>query len=425
MVQVTIDCGRILMVGCIAFWELIASGLASLAMSQNWFDPQTRGIFIISFSSSTLIVRILQIVFYKCKLSSIASKKAMIIIEKRKLRKLRENNMEMGIEFGQNTFSDVNRSPIQPQLEFKHESHNQNNINNYNNNNKHADNMYADDNIYTDNNMNKIEYNNKTTYANDENNNEIKRKEDMASDLMNYNFALYFISFSTFSDASFDIIQGVVLIFGNTTTTHPLAVIGSIIGFSTEVIDFFEEVFGFALAVCREFDAGDILENIWCITVSVGCMIEQAIAIYVIYFVFDCPQFLCSQQLLLLVIISLSVSVIGFIIGVVFLVYACTHRRVRISLDLSILKKDDLDKELEEVIQDNDNMQKQIIQVGGYVTQLKKREDHLNKKIELCIKNSKAKSERRDKKGALFELKKKKQLENQLQSIQARKLEFE
>merc|ERR1719464_1859830 len=41
------------------------------------------------------------------------------------------------------------------------------------------------------------------------------------------------------------------------------------------------------------------------------------------------------------------------------------------------------------------------------------------------MNNAKAKSKRRDKKGALYELKKKKQLENQLNSIQGKKLNLE
>merc|ERR1712187_773669 len=61
----------------------------------------------------------------------------------------------------------------------------------------------------------------------------------------------------------------------------------------------------------------------------------------------------------------------------------------------------------------------------GAVSQLDKREVHLEKKIQVCLNNAKAKSKRRDKKGALFELKKKKQLESQLQSIQGKKLNLE
>merc|ERR1712187_85515 len=61
----------------------------------------------------------------------------------------------------------------------------------------------------------------------------------------------------------------------------------------------------------------------------------------------------------------------------------------------------------------------------GAVSQLDKREVHLEKKIQVCLNNAKAKSKRRDKKGALFELKKKKQLENQMQSIQGKKLNLE
>jgi len=66
-----------------------------------------------------------------------------------------------------------------------------------------------------------------------------------------------------------------------------------------------------------------------------------------------------------------------------------------------------------------------IQQLRAASQQLEKREGHLEKKIQQCLQVAKEKSKRRDKKGALFELKKKKQLENQLQSIQGKKLNLE
>ena len=71
------------------------------------------------------------------------------------------------------------------------------------------------------------------------------------------------------------------------------------------------------------------------------------------------------------------------------------------------------------------NLNDSIQSLRQAVTQLEKREVHLDKKIQICLNNAKAKSKRRDKKGALFELKKKKQLENQLSSIQGKKLNLE
>lgn len=71
------------------------------------------------------------------------------------------------------------------------------------------------------------------------------------------------------------------------------------------------------------------------------------------------------------------------------------------------------------------NLNDSIQQLRQAVQQLEKREVHLEKKIQVCLKNAKDKTKRRDKKGALFELKKKKQLENQLQSIQGKKLNLE
>merc|ERR1719347_604699 len=66
-----------------------------------------------------------------------------------------------------------------------------------------------------------------------------------------------------------------------------------------------------------------------------------------------------------------------------------------------------------------------IQQLRQAVTQLDKREVHLEKKIQICLNTAKAKSKKRDKKGALYELKKKKQLENQLNSIRGKKLNLE
>ena len=66
-----------------------------------------------------------------------------------------------------------------------------------------------------------------------------------------------------------------------------------------------------------------------------------------------------------------------------------------------------------------------IQQLRKAVTQLEKRETHLEKKIDACLQAAKAKSKKRDKKGAIMELKKKKQLENQLNSIQGKKLNLE
>jgi charged multivesicular body protein 4 len=66
-----------------------------------------------------------------------------------------------------------------------------------------------------------------------------------------------------------------------------------------------------------------------------------------------------------------------------------------------------------------------IQQLRGAINQLEKREVFLQKKIEQCLAKAKQRSKARDKKGALFELKKKKQLESQLQSIQGKKLNLE
>jgi len=51
-----------------------------------------------------------------------------------------------------------------------------------------------------------------------------------------------------------------------------------------------------------------------------------------------------------------------------------------------------------------------IQQVRSAVQQLEKREAHLENKIQQCLKTAKEKAKRKDKKGAMFELKKKNNL---------------
>eukprot|EP01083_Nonionella_stella_P274790 932960_1 len=51
------------------------------------------------------------------------------------------------------------------------------------------------------------------------------------------------------------------------------------------------------------------------------------------------------------------------------------------------------------------------------VAQLEKKEAHLDRQIQVCLNNAKAQSKKRNKKGAMFQLKKKKEFEKQLQSI--------
>ena len=78
-------------------------------------------------------------------------------------------------------------------------------------------------------------------------------------------------------------------------------------------------------------------------------------------------------------------------------------------------------KKVEKKINPNDTIQ----QMRGMVTTLDKREAHLNKKVQICLNNAKEKSKKSDKKGALFELKKKKMLEGQIDKIQGQKLNLE
>merc|ERR1740123_1115707 len=66
-----------------------------------------------------------------------------------------------------------------------------------------------------------------------------------------------------------------------------------------------------------------------------------------------------------------------------------------------------------------------IQQLRGAVVQLEKREVHLQKKIAECLTAAKLKSKQNNKKGALFELKKKKQMQRQCDSLQQKTLNLE
>ena len=218
---------RVVCVSLIAFWELLASGTSSLLMSQSIFRPYIRGLTIVSLAGSTITVRIIQIIYYKCKLSNIASKKQMIVENERLLSagsaKKEKNIFNMNSPQGE----------IDNQLEMAIMQSLQ--IDDGNNNNDENNNIGRIDDIPDELKDEKDQFKERAKQN-------MKVKEEKASELMNYNFALYFISFSTFTDASFDIIQGIILLFGFSTTTQPLAVLGSLIGFSTEIMDFFEGI---------------------------------------------------------------------------------------------------------------------------------------------------------------------------------------
>ena len=67
------------------------------------------------------------------------------------------------------------------------------------------------------------------------------------------------------------------------------------------------------------------------------------------------------------------------------------------------------------------NIKDSINTLRNSIKQIENRETHVEKKIKKCYENAKAKSKQKDKKGALFELKKKKQLEKQLTALQNKK----
>eukprot|EP01084_Bolivina_argentea_P319660 554452_1 len=64
-------------------------------------------------------------------------------------------------------------------------------------------------------------------------------------------------------------------------------------------------------------------------------------------------------------------------------------------------------------------------QLRDTISELEKKEINNEKEIEICLNNAKRQAENKNKKAALYELKKKKQLENQLCSIQGKKINLE
>eukprot|EP01084_Bolivina_argentea_P067327 122630_1 len=344
---------RMTVIALIAFWELIASGLSSLAMQQNWFPPKIRGLFILSFAVSTVLVRIIQLTYYKCKLRNIVPKKVMLISLEKSISKIKiesSNYQQWKLYEILKYISELENGRYQTYVDGLKEGFKSMNVNgsdlpaiNSLMLSKFNVSDVADRDALIQNFQNLAAQsgidNTKAKASQDNANIEKVKKEETASDLMNYNFALYFIAYSTFSDASFDIIQSMMLLFGYSTTTDPLAVIGSMIGFSTEVLDFLEEVFGFGLAICKEgilTGYGETLEKLWCILVSIGCIIEQSIAVYIVLIVYNCID---SCMFQIFPFISLGINTIGVLIGLAFLCYALIHHRVRVTIDFSLLDK--------------------------------------------------------------------------------------
>ena len=247
---------RVICVSLIAFWELVASGTNSLLMSQNILNPNNRGLTIVLISSSTIIVRITQIIYYKHKLYNIASKEQMIV-EKKKLLNKEKKDIDENIVDDHDKQIEMAIRLQSFEFEFDKNNIDDNNINNNSSEFGDGHSVNDDDNdiVYSNahdgnksEDMTNVQFKFELSQELENERNEFKKrtkeskklKEEEASKLFNYNFALYFISFSTFTDGSFDIIQGIILLFGFTSTTQPLAVLGSLIGFSTEIMDFFE-----------------------------------------------------------------------------------------------------------------------------------------------------------------------------------------
>ena len=119
------------------------------------------------------------------------------------------------------------------------------------------------------------------------------------------------------------------------------------------------EIFGFGLSVCRQSgtfrNLGKCLEKLWCLAVSIGCIIESLISIYVIFDLFECIDFRttdtsasvhfdkneCGKNEFKIIVIALSINLFCLVVGFGFLIYAIRHRRVNITLDFTVFKTDD------------------------------------------------------------------------------------
>eukprot|EP01084_Bolivina_argentea_P259924 438790_1 len=285
---------RICIVTWIAFWELFSSGLSSITLAQRNWDMLFRGGLILSLAISNILLRIIQIIYWKCQLKNVAAGRSMHVTT------IETDNLNVDTE------SNV--------------------INEYPEGGTNTETMHLTEN-YSLSALEQTE-DNEGTPTHKLKRTETQIMEEEASDIYNYNFALYFIAFSTLSDASFDIIQAVILISGLTTKTSSLAVIGSIIGFNTELLDFIEEMFGFACDFCKEDErVSGTLAKIWCIVVSLGCITEQSIAIYVLF-----TELQREEQHSLLFYVSFVTNTSLILIGLIFIGLATTHSKASISL---------------------------------------------------------------------------------------------
>eukprot|EP00474_Spongospora_subterranea_P008972 CRZ09430.1 hypothetical protein [Spongospora subterranea] len=71
------------------------------------------------------------------------------------------------------------------------------------------------------------------------------------------------------------------------------------------------------------------------------------------------------------------------------------------------------------------NMNESIMMLRETITQLGKREDHLQKQADACLEAAKMKSKKKDKRGALFELKRKKMFEKQIEQMFGKRVNLE
>ena len=110
------------------------------------------------------------------------------------------------------------------------------------------------------------------------------------------------------------------------------------------------------MSVCRQsgtFDQlGKLLEKVWCISVSIGCIIESSISVHVIFNLFQCIGLYndnnysfnyneCNDKELKIIIIGLIINVLSLIAGMCFLIYAIKHNRVNVRLNFSVFEKDE------------------------------------------------------------------------------------
>eukprot|EP01084_Bolivina_argentea_P141347 248388_1 len=136
--------------------------------------------------------------------------------------------------------------------------------------------------------------------------------------------ALSFICIASFSDAIFDIIQGVIFLSGFTYSAEVnyIVIIGTWIGFGDEILEFLEEIIGNCCQACEENFCLCVFK-IWLFIILIDCLVEQGFGIYIAFNVI-------MAQSMVLFIVAAVLNGLGIFLIICFGLYiACNGRAAR------------------------------------------------------------------------------------------------